>query len=102
MLFALFFLPFLCVSAVLDRTFALYRSGSWDPKWEIYLLPLDKFFVGTVAKHYQLSTWVSILFAIREIIALAVLGVVAAAAGGAFAMRWYLLRQQQQGKGRLE
>lgn len=90
--------------AVLDRTFALYRSGSWDPKWQIYLLPLDKFFVGTIAKHYQLSTWVSILWAVREIIALAVLAVVGAAAAGAYAMRWYLLRQQQlqQAKGRFE
>lgn len=83
---------FMTGPALLDRTFALYRSSGWDPKWQIHLLPLDKFFIGSVAKHYQLSTWVSILYVAREIIGLIVLAVIGAVALGAFGMRWFLLR----------
>lgn len=86
----LIFSGFMTGPAILDRTFALYRSGSWDPKWQIELLPLQEFFVGTVAKHYQLSTWVSILYVVREVIFLIVLGVIAAFVAGALSMRWYL------------
>ena len=83
---------FMTGPAVLDRTFALHVAGGWKPDWQIELLPLDRFFIGSVAKHYQFSTWVSIPWAIRELIGLIALGLVAVFGAGAFAMRYYLLR----------
>lgn len=93
----LIFSAFMTGPAVLDRTFALHIAEGWKPDWQIELLPLDKFFIGTVAKHYQFSTWVSIPWAIREIIGLIVLGLLTVFASGALSMRWYLRRRVHAG-----
>ena len=84
---------FMTGPAVLDRVFTLHVAGGWKPKWQIEILPLDKFFIGSVAKHYQFSTWVSIPWAIREIVGLIAVAVVAVFAAGALSYRWYLLRE---------
>jgi hypothetical protein len=87
---------FMTGPAVLDRTFALHISSGWRPSWQIDLLPLDKFFIGTVAKHYQFSTWVSIPWAVRELIGLAGLGVIAVFAAGAWSMHFYARRNKNK------
>jgi hypothetical protein len=66
----------------------------WKQEWQIELLPLDKYFIGSVAKHYQLSTWVSILWAIREIFALVILGVIGVFILGGLSMKYYLRHQR--------
>lgn len=48
--------------SVLDKTFVLY------PGTKIGLLPVEKYFVGSVAKHHHASVWVNIPWAIKEII----------------------------------
>ena len=52
--------------AVLDKTWVLHQHNKYDKSWQIELLPLQTFFVGTVARHYQFSTWVNIPWAIKE------------------------------------
>jgi hypothetical protein len=98
----LVYTAFMTGPAVLDRTFAMHVAGGWKPDWQIEILPLDRFFIGTVAKHYQLSTWVSIPWAIRELVGLIVLGLICVFALGAFVMRWYMLRSVRGPKLMLE
>jgi hypothetical protein len=47
-----------------------------------------------VAKHYQLSTWVSIPWAIREVFGLGILGVIGVFILGGLSMKYYLRQQQ--------
>jgi hypothetical protein len=92
------FSGFMTGPAVLDRTVSLYQN----PSWRVELLPLKEFFVGSIAKHYQLSTWRSLLSVVRELILVGVVAIICSFAAGALMMRWYLVDKIERKKARYE
>lgn len=55
-------------SPMIERTYAIHRTLTWNRKWMIYPLPLDDFFMGKYTKHHQMSTWVSVFKVARRLI----------------------------------
>jgi len=82
--------------AVLDKTWVLHNHNKYDKRWQIELLPLQTFFVGTAARHYQFSTWANIPWAIKEVIVSLVFGILIAFAAGVGGTYFFMSRERRR------
>ena len=71
--------------SVLDKTFVLYHSHQ-----QIGLLPVEKYFAGTFAKHHHSSVWVNIPWAMKEII----VGLIACICMWNLFLYWYFKKKK--------